>query len=435
MQGNDRNIWRIGVWLAVIVLVVAACRLSVLERGSGLIVYVGMDENIYTIDQFGENQQALTSDAQPNPEQEGEVRVYQQPTWSPDSDQVAFIQTNISDDGSQTAALLTAQPDGSDLVETFSSESQFPFYLYWSPDSQQLSFLTTGGGEPGLVLYKVSTQDEEAQVLGIGQPFYWDWSPDSQTVLIHTGGTTRINPEAQLALLGLESEVTETELDLQPINFQAPAWSPDGERFLLAADSGSDGEGLLLTDAKGEVLDVLSPVEDSIAFSWSPDGEWVAYITEDIRGPGDLSRRLVYLDPDQAEESQSVEQDLVIAFFWSPDSSKIAYFVPKLSTSSDQQVSLRAQETQFSLELYVLDVETGNSQRLIEYTPTEGFLSILPFFDQYQRSTTIWSPDSNNLVISAFDQDGEQGIYAIDAAGNSEARQLASGSLAFWSWK
>jgi len=280
-----------------------------------------------------------------------------------------------------------------------------------------------------------SPQGGEAQVLGIGQPFYWDWSPDSQSILIHTGGAARINPEARIALLGLESEVTETELDLQPITFQAPAWSPDGERFLLAADSGSDGEGLLLTDANGEVLDVLSPVDDSIAFSWSPDGEWVAYITEDIRGPGDLSRRLVYLDPNQAEESQSVEQDLVIAFFWSPDSSKIAYFVPQLNISSDQQVSLRAQETQFALELYVLDVTTGNSQRLIEYTPTEDFLSILPFFDQYQRSATIWSPDSSNLVISAFDQDGEQGIYAIDAAGNSEARRLASGSLAFWSWK
>jgi len=66
---------------------------------------------------------------------------------------------------------------------------------------------------------------------------------------------------------------------------------------------------------------------------------------------------------------------------------------------------------------------------------SEDFLNIMPFFDQYQRSATIWSPDNNNLVISALDQDGEQGIYAIEIAENSEARLLASGSLAFWSWK
>jgi Tol biopolymer transport system component len=392
-----------------------------------LIVYVGTDNNIYTIDQDGENKQAITGG-------EGR-RIYQQPTWSPDSNRVAFIQTSRAGDGTQTSALFTAQPDGGDLVETFSSENQFPFYLYWSPDSQQVSFLTTGGSEPGLVLYMVPAQGGEAQVLGIGQPYYWDFSPEGQSIVIHTGGSFQLNPEARLATLGLEGEVVEGELPLQPVAFQAPAWSPDGERFLLAAESENEGSGLLLTDTNGEVLSVLSPVDDSIAFSWSPDGNWVAYVSEDNNGPEDISRRLVYLDPDRLEESHTVEHDLVIAFFWSPDSRKIAYYLPKISIPSEQQVSLQAQEVQFNLELYILDVETGNSQRLIEFTPTEEFLRIMQFFDQYQRSATFWSPDSNNLVISAVDQEGEQGIYAIGISEGSEARRLASGQLAFWSWK
>jgi Tol biopolymer transport system component len=427
MNKNSRKIWQYGVWVAALVLVVAGCRLSGLESGSSLIVYVGTDNNIYTIDQDGENKQAITGG-------EGS-RVYQQPTWSPDSNRVAFIQTSRAGDGTQTSALFTAQPDGGDLVETFSSENQFPFYLYWSPDSQQVSFLTTGGSEPGLVLYMVPAQGGEAQVLGIGQPYYWDFSPEGQSIVIHTGGSFQLNPEARLATLGLEGEVVEGELPLQPVAFQAPAWSPDGERFLLAAESENEGSGLLLTDTNGEVLSVLSPVDDSIAFSWSPDGNWVAYVSEDNNGPEDISRRLVYLDPDRPEESHTVDHDLVIAFFWSPDSRKIAYYLPKISIPSEQQVSLQAQEVQFNLELYILDVETGNSQRLIEFTPTEEFLRIMQFFDQYQRSATFWSPDSNNLVISAVDQEGEQGIYAIGISEGSEARRLASGQLAFWSWK
>ncbi|UCD43082.1 MAG: PD40 domain-containing protein, partial [Chloroflexota bacterium] len=307
--------------------------------------------------------------------------------------------------------------------------------LYWSPDSQQVSFLTTGGSESGLVLYMVPPQGGEAQILGIDQPFYWDWSPDSQSILIHTGGSTRINPDARLALLDLNGELIEEELNLEPTFFQAPAWSPDGEKFLLAAETDAEGDGLLLTDTNGEVLNVLSPVDDSIAFSWSPDGNWVAYISEDNRGTANVSRSLVYLDPEQAGESHTVENDLVIALFWSPDSEKIAYFIPQISVPSEQEVSLQVQEPQFRLELRVLDVNTGNSYRLIEYTPTEDFLNVLPFYDQYQRSATIWSPDSKNLVISAVDQDGEPGIYAIEASENAEARRLASGSLAFWSWK
>ena len=102
---------------------------------------------------------------------------------------------------------------------------------------------------------------------------------------------------------------------------------------------------------------------------------------------------------------------------------------------NQEQVSLQVQEPQFLLGLHVLDVQTGDSQLLIEFTPTEDFVRIMQFFDQYQRSATFWSPDSSNLVISAVDQEGEQGIYAIGIAEDSEAQRLASGQLAFWSWK
>jgi TolB protein len=432
---NVKKNWRFATCLVMLVLVLAGCLPFGRAPGAGLIAYVGLDDNIYTIDPNGENKQALTSDAQSIPGEEGEIRVYQQPTWSPDGNRVAFVQVNVTGNRTQTAALFSAHPDGSNLAEIFNSEFQFPFYLYWSPDSERLSFLTTGGLEPGLVLYIAAPQAGEAQLLDIGQPFYWDWSPDSQSILIHTGGSTRFNPAARLALLGLADEVSEEELDLQPDFFQAPAWSPDGERLLLAAVTESDERGLLLTDRNGEVLRVLRPGDDSIAFGWSPNGDWVAYVSEDAGEPEDISRTLVYLDPAQPDESFTVTQDVVIAFFWSPDSRKIAYFIPSTGAPQGPRVSLQRQESQFSLELHVHDVQTGDSQSLMEFTPTQEFLNILPFFDQYQRSATIWSPDSKNLVISGIDEDGEAGVFAIEVSENSEARRLASGRLAFWSWR
>ena len=145
MNKNYIKFWRNVIGLVALLLVVSGCLSSGLEAGSGLIVYVGVDDNIYTIDQYGENKQAVTSDAQSDADGGGESLIYQQPTWSPDSNRVAFIRTTRKGNRDQMAALFTAHPDGGGLVETYSSENQFPFYLYWSPDGQLLSFLTTGG--------------------------------------------------------------------------------------------------------------------------------------------------------------------------------------------------------------------------------------------------------------------------------------------------
>ncbi|HET8564308.1 MAG TPA: hypothetical protein VFM35_10590, partial [Candidatus Binatia bacterium] len=67
--------------------------------------------------------------------------------------------------------------------------------------------------------------------------------------------------------------------------------------------------------------------------------------------------------------------------------------------------------------------------------PTSQFVSILPYFDQYHQSTTIWSPDSNNLVLSFTDSNNSPGIAVAAASGQLEPRMLAQGYLAFWSWK
>jgi hypothetical protein len=86
------------------------------------------------------------------------------------------------------------------------------------------------------------------------------------------------------------------------------------------------------------------------------------------------------------------------------------------------------------VELHVLDVTSGESRELFTYRPTQQFLSILPYFDQYHQSATIWSPDNNNLVLSFLGESGP-GIAVVAASGKLEPRFLTQGYLAFWSWE
>jgi hypothetical protein len=83
----------------------------------------------------------------------------------------------------------------------------------------------------------------------------------------------------------------------------------------------------------------------------------------------------------------------------------------------------------------MLDVISGESRELFTFRPSSQFAAILPYFDQYHQSATIWSPDSNNLVLSFTDAENNPGIAVVAASGQLEPRLLAQGFLAFWSWK
>ncbi len=377
------------------------------------------------------------------PDSRGSV-IYQFPTWAPDGRRLSYLSLENGSGSRQISRIFTVDPDGKNRVEVFQSDEQQPFYFYWSPDSQSISFLSSFSSGGGLILQVVPARGGDPRNLGVGQPFYWDWSPDGHTVSIHTGGAAAASNEARLALLTLDEELQQEELPLRPAAFQAPAWSPDGKELLLAAETASGEEALLLLGRDGAVERQVGSIDGPVAFAWSPDGSWLAYLHGQPAGQDSILRSLRLVDPADAGSSQTIAEAGVVAFFWSPDSRQIAYFLPVLTDKSPQEqgvlysrsISLPAQSHPvLHLSLMIFDVESGESHQAALFEPADEFLNLLPFFDQYARSSSIWSPDSRHLVVSGLDNSGKPGIYLVDAAGGQPIDHIADGSLAFWSMK
>jgi len=397
---------------------------------------VGTDGNIYTIDQNAGNRSAITQDAG-----EGGL-VYSDPIWSPDSNRLSYIGVS-----GRASTVFTADPNGSNPIQVYTSREYTPFYFYWSPDSQYVSFLSGTLTDSDLSLQIVPARGGETRILDTGQPYYWDWSPDSQTIFIHTGGAFESNPDARLATLSPEPGKPIEPLDLRPTSFQAPAWSPGGDKLLLAIDS-QEAEGTLaIVSPGGELLQELDVLNGPTAFAWSPDGSRVAWLYSRSGAQG-LLRGLKVVEPGPAQEAIVVADENVVAFFWSPDSNKIAYILPSLPSDRSPDTETigrksglrtigqrRQPDLQISLRIKVYDLESGDNLEVIQFVPSEDFLNILPFFDQFHRSSRLWSPDRNHLVISAIDERGDPGIFVIDAAGGEESIRIASGVMAYWSWK
>jgi TolB protein len=398
----------------------------------GLIAYVGNDGNIYTTDRDGKQLNAITQDANLNPAAGQLGRIYQYPTWASDGQHLAFARFSLSQSG-QEVSLFSVLSDGKKPVKIYTSQNFQPFYLSWSPNSQIIAFL--GSDASGaLAQYLVAASGGEIKFISSGQPYYWDWSPDSQTLIVHIGGSNSANPDARLAFIGLDGSTPGQELDLNPGSFEAPAWSSTGDVLALAAQNDAGDDELILAGQDGKVKQVLARLSGPVAFAWSPKGVYLAYAVLD-QTESVPTIHLFVLDSTHPELQNQVAQGELVAFFWSPDGQKIAYFILRNRGPSVMSFQTVAQTKQgASLVVRVYDRISGDIKDVATFAPTVSFQQVLPYYSQYQRSETIWSPDSKNLVLSGVDSAGENAIFTVGADG-SRFQKIADGDVAFWSWK
>ena len=403
--------------------------LGTLERKSGRIAFVGMDGNIYTMNQAGQDVASITEDAYFG--NDATIRIsYFYPTWALDGRRLAFIGYSQKLGQSPDASLYTARHDGSELTTIFSQTDKHPFYLYWLPSSEHVSFLSSTVRDSQFSLAMVPARGGAPLEIGVGIPFYWAWSPNSTALVAHTSGLSGHEPDQdKLSVVYINREVVHRRLTVLPSFFQSPVYSPDGNYFVTAIENGPATSSILLSDSSGETEMILADFQGKAAFDWSPDGDRLAYISGSPATFGMVgSLTLIELSDFAHPKTFETDASAVAAFFWSPSGRKLAYFEPYFAKDQEQG----GQSLKFKLS--VLDVTSGDILMLGSFRPPEVLLTqVFPHFDQYQRSATIWSPDGRYLVVNALKEDEIPGIFVVESSGNFEPRLISDGVMPFWS--
>lgn len=420
------------------------------------IVLIDLDGELVTIAPDGSRRRTLTR---------GE-HFFQFPAWSPDGTRIAAVGGTAE----QAGVFTFEDADQADQPQApralFESRTESPIYLFWSPNSKHLSFIAAllDRQPPQLALRVVAADaDPEAAArvppIALGRPCFWDWSADSRAILLHAGVT---EDSAQVRLIDPFNPARgKLSLSRQPGYFRAPGISRTG-RYLAFGEVSRAGNARLTVDDRQGKRRIAIEHHGFAALGWSPADDRLAFIcpSEPINtyyGP------LRVLDVARGK-AEVVTEDTVVAFFWSPNGERIAYFTvaehamefnallaplnpaEAARAGGFQPPSAAEDDTEdapsfIPLNLWIADLERGETQLVYTFEPAEAFVSLfLPFFDQYALSHRLWSPDSSALVLPMLRRQGEgearPHVCVVPADRRAgPPKPIAEGIMAFWSWQ
>lgn len=391
---------------ACAVLAAAACGCTGPFAGTGTdavnrLVFVDLEGRVVTAASDGSEPTVVSAD--------GEAGF--QPVWSPDGGHVAYV--------AQGGGVSVADLDTGSLQQVTTDVQ--PFYLHWSPGGERIAALRNSAEGIALELVEVASDGLDTEVVDTGQPYYFSWQPDGDRLVVHVGAD-------RLDLLDPSGETE--ELGVPPGTFQAPHWAEPG---IVATTSGDGGDELVLVGEDGDV-EVLAEHSGLVTFAVDPTGRRVAVqslgpgqgsadddggITTTALGAGGAAdelaaNRLSVVDLDSGEMG-TVTAEPAVAYFWSPDGERL--LVLELASPRELQWSVWSDG----------DLADGPS-----FAPPASWVrTFLPFYDQYARSMTLWSPDGSAFAFPGR-VGGDEGIWVHEVADGTTSK-VADGTWVAWS--
>ena len=335
-----------------------------------------------------------------------------QPIWAPDGRSVAWASTA---DGAEWS-LVIADVDG-----TRRREHELPGrpdYLTFDPTSARIVSLTPSPQGFGMVVVELDGGDDNGWTLiDAGSPYFSDFAPDGERLVSHVGAEIRI----------VSLDRPPEPLGFTTTGHQTPVWHPDGDSVIVTEEV-DDGATVVQYDLATGTTTEIATFGDFVAFSVDPAGEAIAvssFAAGDADGPtvdafravpSDRMRNGVWvIELDGGAATQLTDTPTV---------------APAFAPGGDL---ILVRDTAAGVGTWTVFDREGTVVSSVETDVNASLLpNYLPFWDQFVRSQTLWSPTGDRFVHVGSDPNDRPGVWIHDVD-EDESTFLVDGEIAFWS--
>ena len=229
------------------------------------------------------------------------------------------------------------------------------------------------------------------------------WSPDGKRIAFvseRDGHVHRRIPWFTSEIYVMDADGSnQLNITNNPHDDRSPSWSPDGKRIVFESDRNNDrGHNIeiYVMDADGSnQLNITDNLTEDRYPAWSPDGKRIVFRAQregHVVHNLDITDEIYVMDADGGNQQRLTENrnndwDPV----WSPDGKRIAFMADRKGDH-------------IKFDIYVMDADGGNQQKLTNHRAWD--------------SSPSWSPDSKRIAFTS-EREGNYEIYVMDADGGN----------------
>ncbi len=200
----------------------------------------------------------------------------------------------------------------------------------WSPDGQRIAFTSNRSGGYDLWAMKADGSGPAALVTTAAWDDYARWAPDGQRLALATTARTQGVDNSEIFVRRANGQLVQRTTT--QAEDQWPDWSPEGRIVYTEGFKGDSGWDLYVMDGNGGNRQLwLGGPGCDVKPTWSPDGQWIAFIrnASDTNGNGRIDEEDagdVWLGRvSGGAPRQLTAGEWAITPAWSPDSRWIAF--------------------------------------------------------------------------------------------------------------